>query len=190
MPAPRPAATDAHYLLLHMADVARKVCPTVGEDVVGNIDGAEQISNILRNRFAPAIIDCIFQDITKFFSLRRTTQDMDPYLLEEASESRSDILRQKAEASEGRRLKDMEFDILRQKAEARVSIGTGFPGEFASALCMQNASLSKNERRWRPSLSSVHAAAQMRRFLEILVLLNISMLSWRREWTLCLTRRT
>ena len=92
MPAPRPAAADVHYSLLHMADVARKVCLTVGEDVVGNIDGVEQILNILRNRFAPDKIDCIFQDITKFLYFERTTQDVDTYLLE------LDILRQKAEA--------------------------------------------------------------------------------------------
>ena len=52
--------------MLHMADVAREVCLTVGRGVVGNIDGAEQILNILRNRFAPDKVDCIFQDITKF----------------------------------------------------------------------------------------------------------------------------
>ena len=29
----------------------------------------------------------------------------------------------------------MEFEILRQKAGARVVAGSGFPDEFASALC-------------------------------------------------------
>ena len=33
----------ASHLLLHMADVARKVCLTIGKDVVGNIDGVGQI---------------------------------------------------------------------------------------------------------------------------------------------------
>ena len=86
-----PAKTASH-LLLHMADVARKVCLTIGKDVVGNIDGAEQILNILCNCFAPDKADCVFQDITKFLYFTRTTQDMHTYLLE------FDILRQKAEA--------------------------------------------------------------------------------------------
>ena len=49
-----------------------------------------------------------------------------------------------------------------------MSMGTGFPGEFASVLCVRNASLSKNERQLAiasvgSSLSFVHVAAQMRR---------------------------
>ena len=49
-----------------------------------------------------------------------------------------------------------------------MSMGAGFPDEFASVLCMQNASLSKNERQLvmasvGSSLSFVHVAAQMRR---------------------------
>ena len=74
---PLEPAKKAPHLLLHMADVARKVCLTVGKDVVGNIDGAEQILNILRNRFAPDKADCIFQDITKFLHFKRTTQGAD-----------------------------------------------------------------------------------------------------------------
>ena len=116
---PLEPAEKASHLSLHMADVARKVCLAVGRDVVGNIDGVEQILNILRNRFAPDKADCIFQDIAKFLYFKRTTQDADTYLL--------------------------EFDMLRQRAEARFAMGTGFPDEFASVLCMQNASLTKNE---------------------------------------------
>ena len=75
-------------------------------------------------------------------NFRRTTQDMDAYLL--------------------------ELEMLRQWAEARFDMGTGFPDEFASALCIQNASLSKNERQLAiasvgSSLSFVHVSAQMRR---------------------------
>ena len=51
---------------------------------------------------------------------KRTTQDMDTYLL--------------------------EFEMMRQRAEARFDMGTGFPDEFVSALCITNASLSKNEK--------------------------------------------
>ena len=38
----------------------------------------------------------------------------------------------------------MEFEVLRKKAEARVVIGGWFPDEFASMLCMHNASVSEN----------------------------------------------
>ena len=85
----------ASHLLLHVADVARKVRLTIGKDVVGNLDGVDQILKILRNRFAPDKADCIFQDISKFLYFKRTTQDMDTYLL--------------------------EFDMLRQRAEARLN---------------------------------------------------------------------
>ena len=37
----------------------------------------------------------------------------------------------------------LEFDMLRQKAESRVQMGAGFPDEFVSAPCVQNAGLSK-----------------------------------------------
>ena len=75
-----------------------------------------QILNISRLRFAPDKVDCIFKDITKFTNFKKTTQEMDTFLL--------------------------ESDISRQKAEARMSTGSGFPGEFVSALCMQNANLT------------------------------------------------
>ena len=92
---PLEPAKKASHLLSHMADVARNVCSTVGKDVVGNNDGAEQILSISRNGFAPDKVGCIFQDIAKFLYFKRTTEDMDTFLL--------------------------EFDISRQKAEARMS---------------------------------------------------------------------
>ena len=112
---PLPPDQKASHLLLHMSDVARKVCLTVGKDVIGNMDGVESILRILRNRFAPDKIDCIFQDIQKFSHFTRTTQDMDTYLL--------------------------EFEMLRQKAEARFDMGTGFPDEFASVLYTERGPL-------------------------------------------------
>ncbi len=36
--------------------------------------------------------------------------------------------------------------MLRQEAEARMIMGSGFPDEFASAICMRNAALTKNEK--------------------------------------------
>ena len=49
--------TKAAHLLLHMSDVARDVRPSVGRDVIDNLDGAEKILKILRERFAPGAID-------------------------------------------------------------------------------------------------------------------------------------
>ena len=38
--------------LSHESAVARKACMPVGEDVIGNLDGADQIPKISRERFA------------------------------------------------------------------------------------------------------------------------------------------
>ena len=86
---------------------------TVGENVVGNIDGAEQISRKLGARFAPDAIGSIFQDMVAFMYFKRTARDMDTYL--------------------------MEFDMSRQKAEARMIMGNSFPDDFVSVPCVQNA---------------------------------------------------
>ena len=63
---------NAAHLLLQMADVARKVCLSVGQDVIDNLDGAEQILKISRERFAPGAIDPIPQDMVKFMYFKRT----------------------------------------------------------------------------------------------------------------------
>ena len=60
-----------------MTDVARKVCMSVGEDVVGNVDAAAHILRILRERVAPDVIDSILRDMGKFTSIKRTDQNMD-----------------------------------------------------------------------------------------------------------------
>ena len=74
------------------------------------MDGVEAILKILRHRFAPDKVDCIFQDIHKFANFKRATQDMDTYLL--------------------------EFEMLRQRAGSRFDMGAGFPDESVSALCI------------------------------------------------------
>ena len=111
-------AKKAAHLLLHMSDVARKVCLSVGKDVIGNLDGAEQILQIPRDRFAPDAIDLISQDMVKFILFKRTDQPMDTYII--------------------------EFEMLRRKAEARMVMGPGFLVEFVSVLCMRNGALPKN----------------------------------------------
>ena len=62
----------------------------------------------------------------------------------------------------------LEFEMLRQRAEARFDMGTGFPDEFASVLCIQNAALSKTEKQLvvasvGSSLVFGNVAAQTRR---------------------------
>ena len=43
----------AAHLLLHKSDVTRKVCLSVGRDVLDNLDGAKQILRLFRELFAP-----------------------------------------------------------------------------------------------------------------------------------------
>ena len=91
-----------------------------GKDVVGKSDGAAHILCISRERYAPDAIDSIFQDLALFALLRRTDRTMGAFL--------------------------MESDMARQKAVARIVLGSGFPDGCVPALCMQNASLPKNEK--------------------------------------------
>ena len=42
---------------------------TVGKGVVGKTDGAGQISEILRERFNPGVIDSVLQDFGEVFAL-------------------------------------------------------------------------------------------------------------------------
>ena len=86
----------AANLLLHVSDVARKVCRAVGQNVVGYSDGVGRVLGILRGSFAPDAIDSIFQDMAKCLCFTHTDQFTGAYL--------------------------MEFDMLRQKAEARACV--------------------------------------------------------------------
>ena len=140
-PAMEPEKMAAH-LLLHMSDVARKESLSVGRDVIDNLDGAEQILRVPRERFAPEAIDSIFQDMAQFMYLERTGQKMDTCI--------------------------MEFEMLREKAESPVLMGSGLPNAFISVLCMQNAALSKNGKTAvlassGNALAFPQASAQMRR---------------------------
>ena len=112
-----PQERDAN-LLLHMTDIERNVCMSVGKDHIGNSVRPQQISRTLRGRFAPDATDAIYQDVAKFMNFKRVDQTVDTYL--------------------------MEFDVMREKAEARMGMGHGFPDEFASVLCVQNAALLGN----------------------------------------------
>ena len=71
----------AAHLLLHVSDVARMVCLPVGRDVFDNVDGAEQISKLLRESFAPDAIDSIFRDMAKFRCFKRADRNMDTYIM-------------------------------------------------------------------------------------------------------------
>ena len=115
-PAMEPGKKAAH-LLLHLSDVARKVCLSARRDVIGNLDGAAQILRTPRARFAPDAIDSILQEMAKFMSFRRTGQNMGTHI--------------------------MEFEMLRKKAASRMLLGSGFPSALVSALCIENAALPK-----------------------------------------------
>ena len=102
-----------------MSGVARKVCMSVGKDAVGSADGVTQILRKLRERFAPDAIDSVFQGVVRFMCFKRADRKMETSL--------------------------MEFDMLRQRAEARMLMGSDFPDEFVSVLCMQNSAVEKCE---------------------------------------------
>ena len=53
----------AASLILHTTDIARKACGSAAKGDVGNADG---VAHILRERFPPAAIDSISQDVAKF----------------------------------------------------------------------------------------------------------------------------
>ena len=129
-------AKRAANLLLQKADVAHKVCMAVGKDCIGNNDGAQQISRILRERSAPDDIDAIFQEVAKFTNFERTDRTMDIYL--------------------------MEFDVLRKEAEVRMATGSGFPDEYTPLLRMRNAG-SPKMRNLRHTLAFPEASTQKRR---------------------------
>ena len=62
----------------------------------------------------------------------------------------------------------MEFDVSREEAEARMVMGSAFPGEFDSILCVQNASLVRSGEslalaRMQSALTFPLAAKQMSR---------------------------
>ena len=78
----------AANFLLHMTDVAGRVCMSAGKDVVGNIDGVAHTLRILRERFAPDAIGSILQDVAKFTYLKRADQNADTYLLRQKAEAR------------------------------------------------------------------------------------------------------
>ena len=69
--------------------------------------GAQQISRILRERFAPGASDAVYKEVAKFMNFKCADQTMEVCL--------------------------MELDVFRDKAEARMAMGSGFPDEFASA---------------------------------------------------------
>ena len=71
--------------------------------------------------FAPDAIDSIFEDTARFSFFKGTDQTSGAHFW-------------------------AEFDMLRQSAEARMLLGSGFPDEFVSALCVQNAALSNDEK--------------------------------------------
>ena len=57
-----------------MADVARKVSTSAGEDVIGDVGGAARILRILRELLAHGAIESILQDMVKFMLSKRAGQ--------------------------------------------------------------------------------------------------------------------
>ena len=110
----------AANLLPRMTEIARKVYMPLGRDHIGSNDGFQQISRILRGRFAPDALDSNYQDVVTFPNFKRAVHTKETYL--------------------------MEFGTPRETAESRVVMGRGFPDEFARAHCVRNAAFPKNEK--------------------------------------------
>ena len=155
-------AKRASNLLLNMADVARKICVAGGKDCIGGNGGAQQILRIFRGCSAPDAIGAMHQGVATFMDFKRTDRPTDVSL--------------------------MEFDVLREKAEARMAAGSGFPDEYVSILCMQNAALSKNEIPWCWPESKIRWRPQRRRakcgdYLDLAGMRRGSANNWRLIWT-------
>ena len=76
-----PQERDAN-LLLHMSDIARKVCMAAKKDSVSSKNGVRRISKTLRGRLAPDAIDSTYQDVAKFTNFERTDQTMRTCVME------------------------------------------------------------------------------------------------------------
>ena len=88
---------------------------TIGKDQIANDDGVRRVLRLLRGRLAPDAIDAMYPEVLEFANFKATGQTTDASL--------------------------MEFDVLREKAEARLAAGSGFPDEFVSIPCAEDAFL-------------------------------------------------
>ena len=85
-----------------------------------NGEGAENVSDALREYLAPAAVDPILQEAVRFSRPERTKQGTDVCAV--------------------------EFDTLRGKAESERQMRGASPKQFASVLRVQNASLYRPEK--------------------------------------------
>ena len=100
--------------------ISPKVRVDSGKDHFANDDGVRHFLRILRERCVPDATDAIGQGGAMFMRFRLAGQTTDVYV--------------------------MEFDVLREKAEARMATGGGFPDEFVSIGCAQNAPAPEREK--------------------------------------------
>ena len=124
-----------------MQPAPRQVFLAEGSGVLDHGERVPGTLNISRNHFAPEAADAIHRQVMRFTRYRRTDQSVAEYIV--------------------------ELHLLRWRAESKMEMGAGFPDQFISIACMDNALLSRCEQSLdtascRNSLRFEGASATMR----------------------------
>ena len=106
-------------LIPRMGGVARQACVSATSEHTLNNDGADRISTILHEHFAPDAVESVYPAVVRLLQFEGSGQTMDVFF---------------------------EFDVPCRNAESEMQAGGGFRGSFVSVLCMQTASLSKSDK--------------------------------------------
>ena len=135
-------SSRAAALVSYMNSVARQVRLSAGGKHFEDTDGASRVLEISRNYFAPGDAGSINKGVARFIKFRRTGETVGRYIA--------------------------EYGLLQRKAGSKIDMGAGFPGQFVTILCMQNAGHYRQEKSLarassQKSLKLVDVAANMRR---------------------------
>ena len=93
-------------LIWRMGSTAWNACMALGSDKFAEPDVVGRALQVLRDYFAPADLDAVYQDVVKFSLVRRTAQCIDEY--------------------------PPQFDLPRRGAETRMHPGSCFPAASVS----------------------------------------------------------
>ena len=85
----------------------RKVYVAAGSRIILSGDGADRLTDILRENFAPGAADSVYREVVWFSRFKRAAQTMD--------------------------FSSVESDALRRQAESKMWMGGGSPEAFAPA---------------------------------------------------------
>ena len=104
--------------ILQLDTVPRHVCVAAGGDAIMDQEGLDEISVILRAWSAPRAVGSVYREVARLLQFKRKDQTMDQHLA--------------------------QFALLRRKTESKTHMSEDLPVTFATALCMQNASLFRS----------------------------------------------